>query len=84
MTKENKMAFNKKYWNYTIYSKGWTVWAYTNTDETVAEMQKENYFQEMYAMLKTGDAIYLVGSDTVKQMYFVLENGNVKLQEFGK
>jgi len=78
------MAFIKKNFDYLEYKQGWTMWFYKNYEDTAEEMETENYFQEISPLLKTGDAIYLIAKDTVKQMYMILENGNVRLQELGK
>lgn len=63
---------------------GWTIWHYHNYNDTVEEMEKFNYFQPINMLLKTGDIVYLVGKDTVKQMYFVVKDGQVSVKELGK
>lgn len=78
------MAFIKNNFDYLQWKKGWTMWFYKNCEDTAEEMAAENYFQEIAHLLKTGDVIYLVAKDTTKQMYFVVEDNNVKLQELGK
>lgn len=78
------MAFIKNNFDYLQWKNGWTIWFYKNYEDTAEEMATENYFQEIAPFLKTGDVIYLIAKDTIKQMYFVVEDNNVKLQELGK
>lgn len=78
------MAFINHNLSVIAYADGWTLWLYKNHQETTEDMQKENYFQRIKELCATGDIIYLVGKDTTKQMYIVLEDGNITLRELGK
>lgn len=63
---------------------GWTHWVHIDHNEPVAEMCKVGYFNQTIALVNTGDLITLVGSDTVKQMYIFINNGEVILMELSK
>lgn len=78
------MFLNRHLTTICYTNNGWTLWQYRNYNDTVAEMEKFNYFQSVNAIIKTGDVIYLVGKDTTKQMYFVVEDGQVSVKELGK
>ena len=53
------MAYDSKNLNVLAYVNGFTLWHYTTTD-TVAEVDKANYFNGSYEMARVGDIILTI------------------------
>lgn len=78
------MAFLNSKLGVVSYCNDWSQWVYRNIAENTSEMEKIGYFNPVISILNTGDLMFLVGKDTVKQKYVFINNGEVILMELGK
>lgn len=65
------------------YSNGFTLWLYNDRGISVDKMEEQGFFDNAKTLLNVGDVIYLVASDTVKQVW-VKTVDPVSLEDFGE
>ena len=65
------------------YANGWTLWQYMDKTISVDEIEQIGFFDRVQDLMATGDVIYLVAKDTVKQLWVKTLNP-VILEDMGE
>lgn len=55
------MAFKHKNFNIIAYANGFTLWHYSSNEETLEEIEQDNYFGTVYELMNSGDIIIIAG-----------------------
>lgn len=55
------MAFKNKNFNVVAYANGFTLWHYSSNEETLEEIEQDNYFGVVYTLMNNGDIIIIAG-----------------------
>ena len=55
------MAFQNKNFNVIAYANGFTLWHYSSNEETLEEIEQDNYFNIVYTLMNNGDIIIIAG-----------------------
>ena len=55
------MAFKNKNFNVIAYANGFTLWHYSSNEETLEEIEQDNYFGFVYTLINNGDIIIIAG-----------------------
>jgi hypothetical protein len=55
------MAFKHKNFNVIAYANGFTLWHYSSNEETLEEIEQDNYFGIAYTLMNNGDIIIVAG-----------------------
>lgn len=66
------------------FANGITFWAYSDKTISVDEMEKPDFFKDTKNLMAIGDIIWLIASDTVKQMWIKTLTPKVTIEEMGK
>ena len=66
------------------YANGITFWVYCDKTISIDEMEKPNFFESVKDLMAIGDAMWLVASDTVKQLWVKTLTPEVTLEELGE
>lgn len=74
------MAFQNRNFNMIAYANGFTLWHYSSNEETLEEIEQDNYFGIVYTLMNNGDIIIINGTDATGMRRIVsIDNGQVKL-----
>lgn len=55
------MAFQHKNFNVIAYANGFTLWHYSSNEETLEEIEQDNYFGTVYTLMNDGDIVIITG-----------------------
>lgn len=55
------MAFQNRNFNVIAYANGFTLWHYSSSEETLEEIEQDNYFGFVYTLVNSGDIIIITG-----------------------
>ena len=55
------MAFKNKNFSVVAYANGFTLWHYYSNEETLEEIEQDNYFNIAYTLMNNGDIIIVAG-----------------------
>lgn len=74
------MAFKHKNFNVIAYANGFTLWQYSSNEETLKEIEQDNYFGVVYTLMNNGDIIIITtNKETAMRRISGLDRGVVKL-----
>ena len=62
------------------YANGFTLWHYSSSDNTLAEIETDGYFNPVHLLCNVGDIIVINATDTTGMRRIVsIDDGQVKL-----
>lgn len=74
------MAFKNKNMSVIAYANGFTLWHYSSSDNTLAEIETDGYFNPVHLPCNVGDIIVINATDTTGMRRIVsIDDGQVKL-----
>lgn len=74
------MAFQNRNFNVIAYANGFTLWHYSSSNNTLAEIETDGYFNPIYTLCNVGDIIIINATDTTGMRRIVsIDDGQVKL-----
>lgn len=74
------MAFQHKNFNVIAYANGFTLWQYSSNEETLKEIEQDNYFGVVYTLMNNGDIIIITtNKETAMRRISGLDERVVKL-----
>jgi hypothetical protein len=78
--KGNKMAFKNKNMSVIAYANGFTLWHYSSSDNTLAEIETDGYFNPIDKLCDIGDIIIINATDTTGMRRIIsIDDEQVKL-----
>lgn len=75
------MAFQQINMSVLAYANGFTLWHYISTEETIEQMETENFFKPIQGISNTGDIVMLNGIDGTAVRTLVVSEQTVKLKK---
>ena len=74
------MAFQNKNFSVVAYANRFTLWRYSSSDNTLAEIETDGYFNPIDKLCAVGDIIVINATDTTGMRRIVsIDDGKVKL-----
>ena len=74
------MAFQNKNLSVIAYANGFTLWHYSSSDNTLAEIETDGYFNPIDKLCAVGDIIIINATNTTGMRRIVsIDDGQVKL-----
>lgn len=74
------MAFQHKNFSVVAYANGFTLWHYSSNEETLEEIEQDNYFGVVYTLMNTGDIIIIAGKTGTGIRQIELNENKVNLK----
>lgn len=74
------MAFKHKNFNVIAYANGFTLWHYSSNEETLEEIEQDNYFGIAYTLMDNGDIIIITGKSGTGIRQVELNENKVNLK----
>lgn len=74
------MAFQNKNFSVVAYANGFTLWHYSSNEETLEEIEQDNYFGVVYMLMNTGDIIIVAGKSGTGLRQIELNENKVNLK----
>lgn len=75
------MAFQHKNLNVIAYANGFTLWHYSSNEETLEEIEQDNYFGTVYTLMNSGDIIIIAGKSGTGFRQIELNENKVNLKK---
>lgn len=75
------MAFQNKNFNVIAYANGFTLWHYSSNEETLQEIEQDNYFGVVYTLMNSGDIIIITGKSGTGFRQVELNENKVNLKK---
>jgi hypothetical protein len=74
------MAFKNRNMSVIAYANGFTLWHYSSSDNTLAEIETDGYFNPINKLCAVGDIIVINATDTTGMRRIAsIDDGQVKL-----
>lgn len=74
------MAFKNRNMSVIAYANGFTLWHYSSTEHTLAEVVADGFFNPVHLLCNVGDIIVINATDTTGMRRIVsIDDGQVKL-----
>lgn len=74
------MAFKHKNFSVIAYANGFTLWHYSSNEETLEEIEQDNYFGVAYTLINNGDIIIIAGKTGTGIRQIELNENKVNLK----
>lgn len=75
------MAFQNRNFSVLAYANGFTLWHYSSNEETLEEIEQDNYFGVVYTLMNTGDIIIITGKSGTGFRQVELNESKVNLKK---
>lgn len=75
------MAFQHKNFNAIACANGFTLWHYSSNEETLEEIEQDNYFGVVYTLMNNGDIIIIAGKSGTGFRQIELNENKVNLKK---
>lgn len=74
------MTFKHKNFSVIAYANGFTLWHYSSNEETLEEIEQDNYFGIVYTLMNNGDIIIIAGKTGTGIRQIELNENKVNLK----
>lgn len=75
------MAFKNRNMSVIAYANGFTLWHYSSNEETLEEIEQDNYFNTAYMLMNSGDIIIITGKSGTGFRQVELNENKVNLKK---